>query len=190
MKLHFRLLYVICLLFLMNCKKEEPVIIEPSTIIYKTNDLPENEIDFQDDDEVDIIVTGVNSIQEDGLDRFYYVIRQHNQIQISYGLQFSHTEYDCIMEGEVIDGSLHYENNGLNWGVDNFTDTIGVWHQNENDQFMGFRFFKDDKTMYGWARFTEPNYEGPFILLDYAYNTIDGGSIAAGQKSNGQCTIP
>ncbi len=55
----------------------------------------------------------------------------------------------------------------------------GYWVVGQNDQYLGLRFTKSNKTYYGWARL----YAGgsTVSLRDYAYDTIANQTIFAGQ---------
>ncbi len=66
----------------------------------------------------------------------------------------------------------------------------GYW-LNVSDQYLGLKFINGDNTYYGWARFsstysvTPAPYlhltSGLLILKDYAYNSVPGQPILAGQ---------
>jgi hypothetical protein len=56
----------------------------------------------------------------------------------------------------------------------------GLWQNNE-DNYLGLRFIKDDKTYYGWARLNRGIEGTSLTLKDYAYNNNPGKHIFAGQ---------
>jgi hypothetical protein len=63
----------------------------------------------------------------------------------------------------------------------------GPWF-NVTDRYLGLSFQHNGRTHYGWARLTVP---GPYIILyakltGYAYETIAGKAIKAGQKKEVQ----
>jgi hypothetical protein len=68
--------------------------------------------------------------------------------------------------------------------------SIGGYWINVSDKYIGLKFIKNNKTYYGWARLSSTYAEslrscllisGQLILKDYAYNSIPGQPILAGQ---------
>lgn len=66
-----------------------------------------------------------------------------------------------------------------------FAGTYGAW-VNVNQRYLGFEFKLNGQVHYGWARLTVRNEDGYSIvavLNGYAYNTVAGQLILAGQTS-------
>ncbi|MBP7450205.1 MAG: T9SS type A sorting domain-containing protein [Flavobacteriales bacterium] len=62
-----------------------------------------------------------------------------------------------------------------------------VWYFNPGSpRYLGLRFDIAGETHYGWARLAVPSPTS-FTLFDYAYNSVPGEGILAGQT---QCSIP
>jgi hypothetical protein len=92
----------------------------------------------------------------------------------------------ALMRGAPIGNSQQFQGT---WGTMAFYDTArysciksqgGPWY-NVTERYLGLRFRRNGRTHYGWARLTvgAGNYAN---LTGYAYETIAGKSIKAGQK--------
>jgi hypothetical protein len=63
----------------------------------------------------------------------------------------------------------------------------GVWGGKEN-RYLGFAFVIQGQTHYGWARVTATS--APMVMTGYAYETIPGQAIRAGQTSGDDNDAP
>jgi hypothetical protein len=56
----------------------------------------------------------------------------------------------------------------------------GLWNHYITDQYLGLKFISNGKVYYGWARL---RYTNPISLTlkDYAFNSVAGQQILAGQ---------
>ncbi len=62
----------------------------------------------------------------------------------------------------------------------NYGGVFGNW-KNVTDRYLGLRFDISGSTHYGWARLDVNAAGTSWTVKDYAFNTIPGGSIIAGQ---------
>ncbi len=72
---------------------------------------------------------------------------------------------------------------GVNGSCKSINDSLGNW-VNVTDRYLGLKFIRHGKTRYGWARLSVRIVDGTGVvakLSGYAYETIPGKSIKAGQ---------
>ncbi|MBP7451020.1 MAG: T9SS type A sorting domain-containing protein, partial [Flavobacteriales bacterium] len=104
---------------------------------------------------------------------------------------------ECYQSGQVIDANLGYSpTNGLmrdaspGGGCPPHLVACAPWPSftwsNFPEGYLGLRFTIAGETHYGWARLSIPSAAG-FTLKDYAYNSVPGEGILAGQT---QCSTP
>jgi hypothetical protein len=68
-------------------------------------------------------------------------------------------------------------------------DTRGLWNK-KTKRYLGLRFLIQGKIHYGWARLNVNKYGTKAVLTGYAYETIPGKSIKAGQTKGGDEASP
>src|SRR6218665_1517933 len=80
--------------------------------------------------------------------------------------------------------------NGLNQTMIQVVNGVGsgLW-SGVSDQYLGLRFVVGLNTYYGWARFSFSNNSNTYVFKDYAYNSVPGQQILAGQTC-GSITSP
>lgn len=54
-------------------------------------------------------------------------------------------------------------------------------HNFTGEKYVGFKMFRNNKTMFGWVRIESVGYNG-VIVKDFAVNTTNGNSIRCGQQ--------
>lgn len=70
------------------------------------------------------------------------------------------------------------------WGLDQYGILNTPWY-GPGDKYLGFRFKISGNWHYGWARVNMPSDRFSFTIKDYAYNSVPGQSIIAGQATSG-----
>ncbi|TWT77115.1 PEP-CTERM motif protein [Posidoniimonas polymericola] len=85
----------------------------------------------------------------------------------------------ALSAGDPIDGSTVGPSffGGLAYGAVN----PDAQFNNATDAYIGLSFPSGPDTYYGWIRVTIDNAAGTFVVNDWAYNTVSGAGIAAGQ---------
>ncbi len=66
----------------------------------------------------------------------------------------------------------------------NFTGSWSYGASETSPKFLGLRFDIAGSTFYGWARLSIPIDGSSFTLKDYAYNSVPGGAILAGDDGS------
>ncbi|WP_274475162.1 T9SS type A sorting domain-containing protein [Mangrovimonas aestuarii] len=96
---------------------------------------------------------------------------------------------DLICSIDIYNGYADWYSPALDSGVYGFAmvcPTFEEWcdysWQNTNNKFLGLRFKIGNETHYGWARLDITN-ETNWTIKDYAYNSIPGDCILAGQST-------
>lgn len=103
----------------------------------------------------------------------------------------------ALKQGEPIGPGHHFSNFGLlafRWktNYNGRAGTTGSW-VNVQQRYLGFKFSINGQTHYGWARLSVVNGTGvsiKSILTGYAYNTVAGQQILAGQTTDDPVTQP
>lgn len=86
---------------------------------------------------------------------------------------------------QFIKGGTNGETMVRTWADDGTSGLIGKW-VNVTNRYLGLKFKIDGKTHYGWARLTVQvpgNLTINATLTGYAYETVPGKSIQAGQTT-------
>lgn len=87
----------------------------------------------------------------------------------------------------VISDTSHFVAGGAYPDEHNLTTaTYSAWKGQTG--YAGFNFTTGGETFYGWFRFKVNANGTSYTLMDYAYNTLPGGSIKAGQMSSAPST--
>ncbi len=73
--------------------------------------------------------------------------------------------------------------NGLPLGFGNGSIAFGPW-VSAVDRYAGFKFVKNSKNYYGWARMDMNNLASSFTIKDYAYEMTADKAIKAGDKGS------
>lgn len=115
-----------------------------------------------------------------------------NAVQGSIG-RYNRQFAAALKQGARIGPGKHFIHGGVNgetmvatWVTDLGQGPTGQW-LNVTNRYLGLKFEIHGKTHYGWARLTVKlpgNYLINATLTGYAYETIPGKSILAGQTSN------
>lgn len=90
----------------------------------------------------------------------------------------------ALASGAVIGQNLIFLAKANCMAVDNTGFSSGPW-TNKKDHYLGFAFVIDGKEHFGWARITvNPLPEVNNDILGYAYESIPGKPIVAGDEGN------
>lgn len=104
-------------------------------------------------------------------------------------IAFYDTHYWWIADlylNDLVSNSLHYDYFSIN-STGRFisyqfgTGPPGI-HNFTGEKYLGFKMFRNNKTMFGWVRIESVGYNG-VIVKDFAVNLTDGNSILCGQQN-------
>jgi hypothetical protein len=104
------------------------------------------------------------------------------------GQRTKYTAAAALSGGEIIGPALNFQANANCMMYFDNSTYVGPWFD-AKDRYLGFSFVIAGKTHFGWARLTFRNigcYRCILGLIDYAYETIPGQAIVAGDKGNAE----
>ena len=89
----------------------------------------------------------------------------------------------ALRQGAVIGPQMKFEAKA-NCMISSFSSTLnGPWVHAQN-RYLGLIFVIDGKEHFGWARLTNHEFEDSTDILGYAYETVPGKPIIAGDEGN------
>lgn len=158
-------------------------------------------IDTTVSDSIDVDLDGIYDLKFT-LKHWYYWLSASNPasnygcsmsvetIQVTDTVAFYGTHYWWIADlylNDVINNSLHYDY----FAMPNTSRFISYQkrgagppglHNFTGEKYLGFKMFRNNKTMFGWVRIESVGYNG-VIVKDFAVNKTDGNDVFCGQQN-------
>ena len=110
-------------------------------------------------------------------------------IQSTDTIAFYGTHYWWIADlylNDVVNSTLHYDYFSISSTGRFISYQFGIGpsgiHNFTGEKYLGFKMFRNNKTMFGWVRIESVGYNG-VIVKDFAVNKTDGNDIFCGQQN-------
>lgn len=151
------------------------------------NNSPMYELDLDNDELPDFILSGVDENGWEGLTIASRSDSENGILSIApwYIYSVPLNEGKKIFRHSLYTNGEYYHANSIISSIDCFeknnSDFCGYDWSSQNDKYLGLQIEIEGQIHYGWARMEVIN-PGKWVLKDYAYNATPDSPILAGQK--------